>query len=154
MIGDHWRDVVGVTPSRVTQVYVDRIEYLSSKHPELLVPHAYTRYTTFPHCFKVYIYINLSISLCVFRYLGDLSGGQILKRSAKKILIKSMSPGDYNGVDGVKFYQFDQIKSLNEFKKMYRTQLDSLGNVKGMSVQLADAMVAEANYVSGGVFLC
>ena len=66
-----------------------------SKTPELLVAHAYTR------------------------YMGDLSGGQILKNIAKRAM------GLKNG-DGTAFYEFEKIKNHGAFKKEYRAALDTL----------------------------
>lgn len=54
------------------------------------------------------------------RYLGDLSGGQILKKRAQKFY-KLSADGK-----GVQFYEFDQIKDKRAFKHMYRKHLDEL----------------------------
>jgi heme oxygenase len=78
--------------------------------PELLVGHHYTR------------------------YIGDLSGGQILKNIAQK----AMSLGEH---DGLRFYEFDAIDDEKAFKAGYRTILDSLP----IEQALADRIVEEAN---------
>ncbi|NEQ14064.1 MAG: heme oxygenase, partial [Moorea sp. SIO3E2] len=56
--GSNWQQQV--VPSVATKEYVQRIKDISEKEPELLVAHSYTR------------------------YLGDLSGGQILKKIAQR----------------------------------------------------------------------
>mmetsp|Transcript_97723 Transcript_97723/g.279493 ORF Transcript_97723/g.279493 Transcript_97723/m.279493 type:complete len:232 (-) Transcript_97723:212-907(-) len=67
--------------------------------------------------------------------MGDLSGGQVLKRSA----VKAMGlPA--NG-DGVRFYEFEHVDNMKTFKKAYRLQLDSMP----IDATAADRMVAEAN---------
>lgn len=78
-----------------TRTYVDRLELLASTNPVLLVAHAYTR------------------------TLGDLSGGQLLKRNVQRAL----------GLDergGCAFYDFPQIPRLGEYKAGYRQALASL----------------------------
>eukprot|EP00927_Polykrikos_kofoidii_P037947 TRINITY_DN32168_c0_g1_i1.p1 TRINITY_DN32168_c0_g1~~TRINITY_DN32168_c0_g1_i1.p1 ORF type:complete len:572 (+),score=84.35 TRINITY_DN32168_c0_g1_i1:81-1718(+) len=102
-------------PSPVAQQYVGRLKHLSAERPLFLLAHAYTR------------------------YLGDLSGGQILARTAAKTY--DLPPG---GV-GLSFYKFDDIgstpQSVKAFKKTYRSSLDALQ----LSVNEADALVDEAN---------
>lgn len=58
--GPHWQEIIPCTPA--TQHYVKRLHEVGRTHPELLVAHAYTR------------------------YLGDLSGGQVLKKIAQKAM--------------------------------------------------------------------
>ena len=53
------------------------------------------------------------------RYMGDLSGGQILKRIAENAM--NLSDGE-----GVAFYNFLKIQDDNKFKKMYKNQLNEL----------------------------
>jgi hypothetical protein len=101
-------------PSPAAKQYVERIEYLKGHSPTLIIAHAYTR------------------------YLGDLSGGQILARAASKAY------GLPEGV-GTAFYCFDGIGSdpadIKAFKKSYRASLDALR----LSAVEADAMVSEAS---------
>ncbi len=106
--GDNWRDEV--KPSVATQAYVSQIQKVAQEDPEKLVAHLYTR------------------------YIGDLSGGQILK----KIAVNAMG---LNEGEGTGFYEFDQIEDEKAFKVMYRSALDSLpvSDAKG------DAIVEEAN---------
>ncbi|KAL3945633.1 MAG: hypothetical protein SGBAC_000289 [Bacillariaceae sp.] len=95
--------------SLATQDYIDRIQYLSANRPLLLLAHAYTR------------------------YLGDLSGGKVLARVAKKAL--------HLDDDGLAFYQFPGVESLKLFKDKYRAALDDLSLEKDQIHEL----VVEAN---------
>lgn len=99
-------------PFDVTRRYVARLHEIGDTHPELLISHAYTR------------------------YLGDLSGGQFLKRA----LSRAFKLDKLNG-EGAQFYIFKHIKDVKAFKNMYRARLDSLP----VSDELAESMVAEAN---------
>eukprot|EP00946_MAST-07B_sp_MAST-7B-sp1_P003788 g3788.t1 len=111
--GSGWRnhqDVVAC--SACTQEYVDRIREVGASSPNLLVAHAYTR------------------------YLGDLSGGQVLMRVAKKAM---QLPADGRGTA---FYRFPAMKqSARQFKKQYRLLLDGTK----VKPEDADLIVAEAN---------
>jgi len=107
--GEGWRNSVKATPA--AQEYVARIHQLAQESPELLVGHHYTR------------------------YIGDLSGGQILKAIAQK----AMNLGEH---DGLRFYAFDAIPDEKGFKTNYRATLDSLPIDQAM----ADRIVAEANH--------
>lgn len=106
--GENWRNSISI--SNATQLYVDRINMISQDKPELLVAHAYTR------------------------YLGDLSGGQILKKIAQRAM--NLSDGK-----GLSFYEFDEVDDEQQFKQNYKKALDSLA----LDLQLADQVVAEAN---------
>jgi len=107
--GDGWRNSVKATPA--AQEYVARIRQIAQEAPELLVGHHYTR------------------------YIGDLSGGQILKNIAQK----AMGLGDH---DGLRFYEFDSIPDEKGFKANYRATLDSLP----IDQAVADRIVEEANH--------
>jgi heme oxygenase len=106
--GSTWRETVKPTPA--CEQYITRIRQISDENPVLLVAHAYTR------------------------YMGDLSGGQILKKIAKE----SMGLAEDNGTA---FYEFDDIKNHGEFKKTYRHALDTLP----VDEATAQAIVDEAN---------
>ncbi|KAL6072115.1 Heme oxygenase 2 [Balamuthia mandrillaris] len=106
--GQNWRAII--SPSPVTQEYAARLKHCSSEKPELLIAHSYTR------------------------YLGDLSGGQILKRFTKKSL-------NLQGNEGTAFYEFKNVPSANRFKNEYREKLNSLH----LPQATADAIVDEAN---------
>ena len=104
-----WRDTIPpMTPC--TKEYGPHQRHCRDT-PELLVAHAYTR------------------------HLGDLSGGQILMRVAKKAL---KLPEDGSGSS---FYRFPLIPKARDFKKKYRALLDGVR----MSTSSADCIVAEAN---------
>jgi heme oxygenase len=90
---------------------VARVHQVAVEAPELLVGHHYTR------------------------YIGDLSGGQILKAIAQK----AMNLGEH---DGLRFYEFDAIPDEKGFKTNYRATLDNLPIDQAM----ADRIVEEANH--------
>ncbi|MEU3019654.1 biliverdin-producing heme oxygenase [Nocardiopsis sp. NPDC007018] len=92
LLGPDWRGRVHPTPA--TRTYVARIEQMAD-HPAGFVAHHYTR------------------------YLGDVSGGQFIRRVAA---------GAYGLTDdaGVSFYVFDALGSLPRFRSGYRELLDSL----------------------------
>ncbi|KAJ3025636.1 UNVERIFIED_CONTAM: Heme oxygenase 2 [Siphonaria sp. JEL0065] len=83
------------TRSLAVQEYCDRIRYISNTDPSLLVAHTYSR------------------------YLGDLSGGQMIKKRIAKSL--ELETGA-----GLEFYEFPDIKDHNVFKVQYRALMDSL----------------------------
>nr|QCI05680.1 Heme oxygenase [Cryptopleura ramosa] len=99
-----------VEPSLATQIYVDRIHTVGFSQPELLIAHAYTR------------------------YMGDLSGGQILKKIAQNAMNLSNDLG-------TSFYNFKSIEDDTVFKNLYR---DSLNNIP-LNNQQIEEIIAEAN---------
>jgi len=101
----------GPPVSPATRDYLERLDWLAQKNPLLLLAHAYTR------------------------YLGDLSGGQILARVARRALQL-----DKDG-EGLAFYRFPRIESSKKFKDKYRNALNGL-SLHDHQVQ---AMVQEAN---------
>ena len=107
--GPNWRSIIA--PSESAVQYVERVHEVADKDSYLLVGHHYTR------------------------YLGDLSGGQILKGIAEKAL--NLREGE-----GLKFYEFDKIDDKKEYKNKYRTALDNLPLDQGQ----IDAIITEANY--------
>ena len=107
--GPIWRSFI--KPSEACERYVNRIHEVAKNEPELLVGHHYTR------------------------YLGDLSGGQILKGIAEKSL------GLRNG-EGLKFYDFEKIEDTKLYKIGYRGILDDLP----IDQHQANAIITEANY--------
>ena len=106
--GKNWRSEVKASPA--CEEYVKRLKVVSDEQPELLVAHAYTR------------------------YLGDLSGGQILKNIAKNAM--GLEDGG-----GLSFYEFEDIKNPGKFKNKYRAAMDGLP----VSEQMAQTIVDEAN---------
>ncbi|XP_053326846.1 heme oxygenase 2 [Spea bombifrons] len=107
--GDDWEDTVRC--SDATKAYVERIRHLGQHRPELLVAHAYTR------------------------YMGDLSGGQVLKKVAQRALHLPS-----NG-DGVQFYVFDNVTNAQQFKQLYRARLNTLD----VDAETKEGIVEEAN---------
>ncbi|TGK05303.1 biliverdin-producing heme oxygenase [Leptospira langatensis] len=98
--------------SPATEAYSNHIIDIANTSPELLVAHSYVR------------------------YLGDLSGGQILKRVAAKAL-------GIEGAKGLEFYEFPEIASPKDFKDKYRKALDELP----FSEEEKQNIVQEANRV-------
>ena len=92
--GAGWRDDIEALPA--TAEYAGRIAECARDWPAGYVAHHYTR------------------------YLGDLSGGQVIRGTAAK-LWQLPKRGD-----GVRFYVFDQITNPAAFKRQYRTLLDEL----------------------------
>ena len=107
--GPNWRALI--TPSEACQQYVNRIREVADEDPELLVGHHYTR------------------------YLGDLSGGQILRGIAEKAL--NLPEGE-----GLYFYEFEKIEDKKEFKNNYRSSLNQLP----INLSQANPIITEANY--------
>ena len=105
--GVMWRDKI--EPSQSTKNYVKRIQVIAQQTPYLLVAHHYTR------------------------YMGDLSGGQILASITKKALNLT--------TEGLKFYEFD-IPNMKEYKDKYRQSLNDLN----MSEVQTSMLIDEANY--------
>ncbi|MET4782859.1 biliverdin-producing heme oxygenase [Glaciihabitans sp. UYNi722] len=93
LIGDDWRDTV--VPLSTTQRYVDRLNTVAATWSGGFIAHHYTR------------------------YLGDLSGGQVIRT-----LMQRQFGFETNGVG---FYLFDQIARPKQFKETYRHQLDAVG---------------------------
>ena len=107
--GPEWRDKQ--IPSEACNTYCHRINEVAEKDPYLLIAHHYTR------------------------YIGDLSGGKILKEIAARVL----KPPVGKGLD---FYEFPSIPNAKEFKNNYRAVLDNLD----CDEQQINALITEANY--------
>jgi heme oxygenase len=107
--GNQWQK--RITPSPAAQAYIARIQQISTHEPALLLAHSYTR------------------------YLGDLSGGQMLQKIAQSALKLS-------GHEGTSFYNFQQIPDKQAFKGKYRQALDKLS----IDDKTTDKIVAEANH--------
>ncbi len=106
--GPNWQEQIA--PSQAAQDYINRIHEIGNSDPRLLVAHSYTR------------------------YLGDLSGGQILKNIAQRAMNLSER-------EGTAFYEFDQIPDEKAFKTTYRQALNDLP----ITDADADQIVEEAN---------
>ncbi|KAL7331473.1 hypothetical protein PS15p_203662 [Mucor circinelloides] len=92
-------DFKNVTPA--VKTYINALKDAAEKNPALLIAHSYSR------------------------YLGDLSGGQILaKRLKKHVLKRDVTDASWDSYHGLEFYNFDHIRNHNEFKNLYRQRLD------------------------------
>ena len=93
LIGPAWREQIAPLPT--TARYADRVREIAAEGwAGGFIAHHYTR------------------------YLGDLSGGQVIRT-----LMQRQFGFETNGVG---FYLFDQIASPREFKETYREQLDAV----------------------------
>jgi len=92
--GPRWRSEVSALPA--TEAYADRVRECAERWPGGYVAHHYTR------------------------YLGDLSGGQIIRDRAEKTW------GFARKGDGVRFYVFEDISNPAAFKRSYRELLDAV----------------------------
>ena len=107
--GPMWRELA--KPSEACNTYCYRINEVAEKDPYLLIAHHYTR------------------------YIGDLSGGKILRGIAQKALNPPVG-------EGLHFYDFPRIEDSKAWKTEYRTVLDGLN----FDEQQKNALITEANY--------
>lgn len=92
--GAGWRATLSALPA--TRAYADRVRECAERWPGGYVAHHYTR------------------------YLGDLSGGQIIRDKAERTW------GFAKKGDGVRFYVFEGIANPAAFKRSYRELLDGI----------------------------
>ncbi|MER5976354.1 biliverdin-producing heme oxygenase [Streptomyces sp. NPDC001857] len=92
--GPGWR--AGMSALAATRAYAERVRECAEHWPAGYVAHHYTR------------------------YLGDLSGGQIIRDRAEKAW------GFERKGDGVRFYVFEEIGNPAAFKRGYRELLDAV----------------------------
>ncbi|MFI2435705.1 heme oxygenase (biliverdin-producing) [Streptomyces sp. NPDC018693] len=92
--GPGWRSTLTALPA--TRVYADRVRECAERWPAGYIAHHYTR------------------------YLGDLSGGQIIRDRAERTW------GFEKKGDGVRFYVFEGIGNPAAFKREYRERLDAV----------------------------
>ncbi|MER6219313.1 biliverdin-producing heme oxygenase [Streptomyces sp. 900105755] len=92
--GAGWR--TGLTALPATEEYAARVRECAEHWPAGYVAHHYTR------------------------YLGDLSGGQIIRDKAERTW------GFQRKGDGVRFYVFEEIANPAAFKRGYRELLDAV----------------------------
>ncbi|PJI93726.1 heme oxygenase (biliverdin-producing) [Luteimicrobium subarcticum] len=105
LLGPDWSERITLHPA--TLEYVTHLQGVGADLPRYAA-HAYTR------------------------YLGDLSGGQIIKRMLER---------HYDlGPAGLAFYTFDEIPKAKPFKDLYRERLDALA----LTADEADRAVDEA----------
>ncbi|RCK71835.1 MAG: Heme oxygenase [Anaerolineae bacterium] len=105
---ESWREV---EPLESTRAYVQRIQTISQDWLPGLIAHHYTR------------------------YLGDLSGGQAMKRIVAKMY-------HLDSEQGLAFFDFPKIADITAFKNEYRARLDALP----LDEQSAQKLIAEANH--------
>ena len=91
LIGDEWR--AQVTPTDATAEYCARLREIVTSWPGGFVAHHYVR------------------------YMGDLSGGQVIRRVVQRTY-------ELEDNQGAAFYVFDDIEDRAEFKTHYRRLLD------------------------------
>ncbi|MFJ6753893.1 heme oxygenase (biliverdin-producing) [Streptomyces sp. NPDC091273] len=94
LLGPDWQENVVALPA--TQAYAARVAECAAEWPGGYVAHHYTR------------------------YLGDLSGGQIIRDKAERTW------GFERKGDGVRFYVFADISNPAAFKRTYRELLDAI----------------------------
>ncbi|MGW5850316.1 biliverdin-producing heme oxygenase [Streptomyces sp. NPDC055254] len=94
LLGPDWRESVAALPA--TEAYAARVAQCAAEWPGGYVAHHYTR------------------------YLGDLSGGQIIRDKAERTW------GFERKGDGVRFYVFAEIPNPAAFKRTYRELLDAI----------------------------
>ncbi|XP_029432392.1 heme oxygenase 2 [Rhinatrema bivittatum] len=104
--GEDWKDKIQC--SQATKQYIERIHHLGHHEPELLVAHAYTR------------------------YMGDLSGGQVLRKVAQRALHLP------NTGEGIQFYCFDDVSNSQQFKQLYRARLNTLDLDKSTKARIVE----------------
>ncbi|MER7495298.1 biliverdin-producing heme oxygenase [Streptomyces pharetrae CZA14] len=92
--GPGWRAALSALPA--TRAYADRVRECAERWPAGYIAHHYTR------------------------YLGDLSGGQIIRDKAERTW------GFEKKGDGVRFYVFEEIPNPAAFKRAYRELLDAV----------------------------
>lgn len=107
--GPAWEQALAMQPA--CQVYVERLQQVGRTSPVLLVAHAYVR------------------------YLGDLSGGQLLKRIVADSL--QLAPGV-----GTAFYDFGDADQTRRLTRAFR---DGLGGIAADEAQTA-MIVTEAQH--------
>ncbi|MFJ8824930.1 heme oxygenase (biliverdin-producing) [Streptomyces sp. NPDC102467] len=93
--GPDWRETASALPA--TAAYAARVAECAASWPAGYVAHHYTR------------------------YLGDLSGGQIIRDRAERAW------GFARKGDGVRFYVFEGVGNPAAFKRGYRLLLDRIG---------------------------
>jgi heme oxygenase len=106
LVGGEWDCALPLLPAG--QQYAQRVALAAERGDGRLIAHAYTR------------------------YLGDLSGGQVLKRLLGRTLgLRSQQ---------LSFFEFPAIDDIEAFKQRYRRALDDCGTL----VPDVNAVVAEA----------
>ncbi|SES13401.1 Heme oxygenase [Corynebacterium cystitidis DSM 20524] len=108
MCGDAWRDEIVITPA--TKRYVERLEQLRLQISPLVIAQHYVR------------------------YLGDLSGGQVIRRCLGR---------DYGIPESsLTFYDFSAVGKIPTYRNQYRQKLDELA----LNDEARARLVEEAQY--------
>jgi heme oxygenase len=108
-------DPKNMTPA--VKKYVQAMKDACEKNPALLIAHSYSR------------------------YLGDLSGGQILAKRLKKHVLKlDENDSAWDTTNGLNFYNFQNLGNQADFKNFYRERL----NAAKVDEKTRDLIVAEA----------
>jgi heme oxygenase len=113
LCGPGWRERLPLAPA--TQAYVGRLQALADDAPHLLVAHAYVR------------------------YLGDLHGGQMLKRLVARSLAAA---GDGAWPAATHFYEFGKDDEVLALRQAFRAGLARIV----VDAAAADHLVAEARW--------
>jgi heme oxygenase len=109
LYGNRWEDLLPLLPEG--EQYATRVSAAAHGQGERLIAHAYTR------------------------YLGDLSGGQIMKRMLAGLL--NLEPSELS------FYDFPDIADLELFKHAYRHALNCAATeISDLDVVVNEAMTA------------
>lgn len=93
LAGSGWASKLPLTPSTIE--YAAHIRRLETDWPNGILAHHY------------------------IRYMGDLSGGQLIRRVVKRVY-------HFEDENGTLFYNFPEIPSAKAFKEHYRDLLDQL----------------------------
>ncbi|KAG0168484.1 hypothetical protein DFQ28_006946 [Apophysomyces sp. BC1034] len=108
-------DPATMTPA--VKTYVQAMEDACTANCSVLIAHSYSR------------------------YLGDLSGGQILAKRLKKCVLR-LEEGEsaWDSNQGLEFYHFENLGNQAEFKAFYRERL----NAAKVNARTRDMIVSEA----------
>lgn len=106
--GENWSEQIQPSPAGLA--YVERLNEIGDRQPELLVAHAYTR------------------------YLGDLSGGQALRN----IVRTALKLPENQGTKFYEFDQIPTIEAKRAFKEKYRQALDSITVDPAIAAQIVE----------------
>ncbi|MFD5269937.1 heme oxygenase (biliverdin-producing) [Streptomyces sp. NPDC058335] len=117
--GAGWRAGLSALPA--TRAYAERVRECAESWPGGYIAHHYTR------------------------YLGDLSGGQIIRDRAEKAW------GFEKKGDGVRFYVFEEVGNPAAFKREYRELLDAV-RADDLEKQRIVAECKKAFALNTGVF--
>jgi heme oxygenase len=117
--GAGWRAGLSALPA--TRAYAERVRECARSWPGGYIAHHYTR------------------------YLGDLSGGQIIRDRAEKAW------GFEKKGDGVRFYVFEEVGNPAAFKREYRELLDAV-RADDLEKQRIVAECKKAFALNTGVF--